>query len=102
LREKLHSGEAATLLARDGAVTERVHQQHRALPGGATDLIISAGGNDALRSTGVLMEPAGSVAAALGKILVVRDRLGQLYGALLDAVEATGRQAKICTIYDVW
>jgi hypothetical protein len=102
LRAKLASGDAATLLARDGAVIEGVHQQLRALPGDATDLVVSAGGNDALRSTGVLMEPAGSVAAALGKILVVRDRFAQLYGALLDAVEATGREAIICTIYDVW
>ncbi len=102
LRARLDSGDAATLLARDGAVIEGVHQQLRALPDDTTDLVISAGGNDALRSTGVLMEPAGSVAQALGKILVVRDRFAQLYGTLLDAVEATGRKAKICTIYDVW
>lgn len=102
LRARLAAGHKATLLARDGAVIEGVHQQLRYLPEDGTDLVVSAGGNDALRATGVLTEPAGSVAAALGEILVVRDRFAALYGTLLDAVEGTGKRARICTIYDVW
>lgn len=90
-----------TLLARDGAVTEGALGQLSALPDDATHLVISAGGNDALRSIGVLAEPARTVAEALGRVLVVRDRFADQYCKLLDEAQRFAPPAAVCTIYDV-
>jgi len=101
LRSRVQQTDEVTLLARDGAVIEGAQQQLFNLPASATRLIISAGGNDALRATSVLMERASSVADALSKILAVRSRFAAAYGALLNHVQRTSVPAAICTIYDV-
>jgi hypothetical protein len=64
LEQMLPQGRKATLLARDGAVIGEIGNQLRGLPCDATHLVISVGGNDALRESGVLESSALSVADA--------------------------------------
>ncbi|WP_336490841.1 SGNH/GDSL hydrolase family protein [Methylobacterium nigriterrae] len=90
----------ATLLAVDGNVINDVPSQLGRLPGDATHLVVSAGGNDALRASAVLERAARSVAEALILVAEVRERFQAEYSAMLDAVEATARPAALCTIYD--
>src|SRR3954471_24838234 len=62
LRRRLTVGQSATLAAVDGSVIADVIRQFADIPGSATHLIISAGGNDALHASGVMTEDASSVA----------------------------------------
>ncbi len=101
LRARLPEGWQATLNALDGAVIAGVLIQLERLPRGATHLVISAGGNDALRGSGVLMQPAGSVMEAMTKVGEVRDAFQASYRAMLERVAATRLPVALCTIYDV-
>ncbi len=101
LRARLPEGWQATLNALDGAVIAGVLIQLERLPRGATHLVISAGGNDALRGSGVLMQPAGSVMEALLKVGEVRDAFQASYRTMLERVAATRLPVALCTIYDV-
>jgi hypothetical protein len=77
-------GNRAVLLAEDGAITMDVQRQVQRLPDNTTHLAISTGGNDALRSIGVLGEPVSpvsSVAQALARIGAVRENFAFDYKA---------------------
>ena len=65
LRGRLPAGWGATLAAVDGAVTGSVPRQLERIPPGATHLVVSVGGNDALRRQDVLEVRARSVAEGL-------------------------------------
>ena len=56
----------ATLLAVDGHVIADVPRQLGRLPNSATHLVVSVGGNDALRTSGVIDRSTRSVDEALG------------------------------------
>ena len=101
LRARLAPGWQATLLARDGAVLAGLRDQAARLPPGATHLVVSAGGNDALGFLPVLSEPAGTVAAALAQLAAIRREFERRYCAMLDHVAALALPTVICTIYDV-
>src|SRR5262245_51723098 len=58
LRSRLPREWQATMLAQDGAVIDDVAQQLRDLPGDASHLVVSAGGNDALRYAPIVYSPA--------------------------------------------
>lgn len=101
LRAVAAPGSEATLLAVDGHVTRDVMaSQLRRLPRGATHLIISAGGNDALRSSGVLSARANSVAEAVGMLADATAAFASAYDEMLEAVSALGLPTAVCTIYD--
>jgi lysophospholipase L1-like esterase len=100
LRRVLPEGWLATLLAVDGHVISDVPSQLSRLPSNATHLVVSVGGNDALRASGVIERPTRSVAEALGLLAEVRERFQSAYGAMLDAVQATACPTALCTIYD--
>lgn len=100
LRERLPSGGRATLAAMDGTVASGIGRQLDAAPHDATHLVVSAGGNDALRYADVLGEGAASVGEALEKLATVREAFVQDYRAMLDAVVARGMPVAVCTIYD--
>ena len=70
LLRRLPPGWEATLLAHDGAFLAGVHEQVRLMPKGATHLVVSAGGNDALGQTSVFSERVGTVADALLRLAV--------------------------------
>jgi GDSL-like lipase/acylhydrolase family protein len=84
----------------DGAVTGGVRRQLERVPPGATHLVVSVGGNDALRRQDVLGAPARSVAEALLALAEVRDGFAHGYRAMLDAVLARRLPTALCTVYD--
>lgn len=100
LRRHLPDGWRATLLARDGAELQDVHLQLSQVPSDASALIISAGGNDALRSAAVLTQAAISVGEAVGMLADIRDRFGRDYVRLLDMASRLGLPIAVCTIYN--
>jgi lysophospholipase L1-like esterase len=100
LRAVLPAGWQATLNAVDGATIAAVPAHLARLPDGASHIVISAGGNDALGEAGVLEEEARSVADALGKIAHVRERFQRNYRAMLDALPRQSVVAALCTIYE--
>lgn len=57
LQGVLPQGWRASLLAVDGAVTRSVASQLQRLPGDATHLVLSVGGNDALGESHILGAP---------------------------------------------
>jgi hypothetical protein len=100
LRRRLPKGARATLLAVDGAVCSSVAAQVRRLPDDASHLLVSVGGNDALRHGGMLHEvhrPAGEVFAALAE---VQRSFRHDYRAMLRAVLSAGKPTAVCTVYD--
>ncbi|MBV9866269.1 MAG: SGNH/GDSL hydrolase family protein [Abitibacteriaceae bacterium] len=99
LRQRLPQGWRATLCAVDGDVIQDVHQQLKDVPGDATHLVISVGGNDALGQAGVLGESASSVAAALTRLATIRDQFESGYQQMLEAVLKRGLPTAVCTIY---
>jgi len=100
LRRCLPADGRAALLARDGAIAADVLRQLDHLPADATHLIVSAGGNDALSSSMVLHEDAGSVAEALTHLADLHDDFQRAYRAMLAAVVAAGKPTAVCTVYD--
>lgn len=101
LQARLGPGWDASLLAVDGDVTaDVVARQMPRLPADATHLIVSAGGNDALRRSEVLGEPACSVADALGKLSAARAEFERSYRSMIEALASTRLPAAVCTIYD--
>lgn len=100
LRRILPADCQASLLAVDGNVIADVPRQLAGRPRDASHLVVSVGGNDALRVAAVLEQPVQSVAHALAVLVDVRDRFLAAYGTMLDAVQAMGQPAAFCTIYD--
>ncbi|HEX8719214.1 MAG TPA: SGNH/GDSL hydrolase family protein [Pyrinomonadaceae bacterium] len=99
LRRRLPRGWGATLLAVDGSVVEGVRAQLRRLPGEATHLVVSAGGNDALQRAGILEERARSAAEVLGRLADVAEEFESGYRGMLRAALDTGKPAAVCTVY---
>jgi len=100
LREFLPTGWRATLNARDGAVIADLPQQLKTLPSGATHLVVSIGGNDALGESGMLDRNVPSMAEALELITAVRARFRSAYAGMLDQVLQRRLPLAVCTIYE--
>jgi lysophospholipase L1-like esterase len=100
LQAKLPQGWKATLCAVDGAVTSGVAGQLSRLPTDASHLIVSVGGNDALRSSGILREQARSVAEVITRFAAVQDEFARSYRAMLDTILERRLPTALCTIYD--
>jgi hypothetical protein len=101
LRRALPPGWRASLLAVDGNGAEDVSRQLVRLPEDATHLVVSAGGNNALdHSSLILNEPAESFLEVLSRLGDVRAEFQQVYRAMLRDIAAHHRPAVVCTIYD--
>jgi hypothetical protein len=87
-------------LAVDGAVTRGVAGQLSRVPEGATNLVVSVGGNDALGASGILRMAVRSVAEAVSLLAQAQDRFARDYDEMVDAVLARGLPTALCTIYD--
>ena len=99
LRGLLPAGWSATLAAVDGSQADAVAGQLAGVPAGATHLVLSVGGNDALMASGLLDEPVYSSADALRLIAAsVREFEGR-YRAAVAACVARGLPLALCTIY---
>ena len=101
LRRRLGGSGEATLLAVDGNITRDVAaRQLQRLPGDATHLIVSVGGNDALGHAGLLNAPARSIGEALERLADAQAVFATAYRVMLDAVAARRLPIAVCTIYD--
>jgi hypothetical protein len=100
LRDILPTEWSASLLAVDGAVTRSVAGQLTRVPEGATNLVVSVGGNDALGASGMLRTAVRSVAEAVSLLAQAQDRFARDYDKMADAVLARGLPTALCTIYD--
>jgi hypothetical protein len=100
VRAALPSGSTATLAAVDGATTADIRGQLKTVPGNASHLIVSAGGNDALQEKDLIEESARSVAEVLDKLAKIKASFRKSYAAMLDAVLAMKLPTAVCTIYE--
>ena len=101
LRKCLPGGWRATLLAVDGSIASDVADQLARLPADATHLVVSAGGNNALEcSSLILNETAGSFQEVLDRMGDIREDFQKEYRVMLDAVLARGKPVTACTVYD--
>ena len=100
LRTHLPAGWRVSMLAVDGAFAADVAGQLQRLPADATHLVVSAGGNDALRSALRLGDQVRNLHEALGVLADLREWIEQDYGRALDALQAVSPQVTAVTIYD--
>jgi hypothetical protein len=90
----------ATLLAVDGSISTDVIGQIRKIPGTATHLIVSAGGNDGLSRADILQRPATSVASAVEQLAALRSEFSHNYRHMLNSLLALKKPLAVCPIYD--
>ncbi|WP_156396456.1 SGNH/GDSL hydrolase family protein [Noviherbaspirillum sp. Root189] len=100
LRNVIPRGWKADLLARDGATTEGIAAQLARVPPGATHLVLSVGGNDALMQQHLLRSSASSTAEALTVLGHAVRHFETAYRKVIDACVARGLPLTICTIYN--
>jgi hypothetical protein len=100
LRSWLPAGWRATLLAVDGAVTTSVLRQLERLPGDASHLVISAGGNDALGFSGLVSDLSSSAAGGFQRLAEAQAEFQRDYREMLRAVQEENLPTVLCTIYD--
>jgi len=90
----------ATLLAVDGAVCDEMHEQIARIPSDATHLFLSAGGNDALMASDVLLRPVSTVGEGVWMLADEAQRFENRHASLLDALVAKGLPLVVGTIYN--
>ena len=100
LKADLPPGWTATLAARDGSTSADIAGQLKAMPANATHLVVSAGGNDALKEKALIEESARSVAEVLDKLAKIKAAFAKSYGAMLDTVRARKLPTAVCTVYE--
>jgi hypothetical protein len=100
LRAALPNGWKASLLAADGATTDNVPSQLARLPRDADRLVLSIGGNDALRQAIILDMPVKSSAQALLALADVARDFEASYRRVVEACLKRGRPLIACTIYN--
>jgi hypothetical protein len=101
LRKLLPAGWKATRLALDGSVIDDVANQLSDLPGDATHLVLSIGGNDLLLSAEVLLRTP--VALSSEAFLLLAREIGVFesrYRSALEACLERGLPLVVCTIYN--
>lgn len=99
VRAALPQGWQSTLGAVDGSVTRDVQGQLARLPGDATHIVVSVGGNDALWQSSMLNERAQSVAEVFARLAGIAEAFEQSYREMLRAVLARQLATALCTIY---
>jgi hypothetical protein len=99
LEETLPLGWEATLLAVDGDTVTNVHDQLTNTPVGASHLILSVGGNDALGYMDLLTERADSIADAILFLSRRFEDFQRKYRDLLHDILSRNLPTGICTIY---
>ena len=100
LQRMLPAGWTATLGAVDGAVVADLPAQLRRVSDHTTDLVISIGGNDALRNSDLLALLVDSSAEALQ---VFAERIAGFESSYRTAIRQAlelGRRIAICTVYN--
>ena len=100
VRQLLPVGCRATLLAADGAITEDVFPQLKRIPSDASNLVLSVGGNDVLKNSGILYAPADCVAKAVEALAEASRRFEEKYRLAVAACRQVPVPLTLCTIYN--
>lgn len=100
LREALPLNWDATLLAVDGAVARGVADQLLRMPDGASHLVVSVGGNDALGASHLLGQSVANVSETLSLLDTAQNRFARDYGEMAGGVLKARLPTAFCTIYD--
>jgi hypothetical protein len=100
LRPLLPNGWSASLLAVDGHRAADVPSQLTRLPGDASHLVLSAGGNDALGHTDLLQGPAATAAQVLGFLADAAEGFERRYRRVIERLMALELPLTVCTIYN--
>ena len=100
LRALLPRDARATLAAVDGATTRSMMEQLAEIPGDATHLVVSVGGNDALGHMDLLRTPAALTADPLRHLGERVDRFEASYRSAVQPVLDFGLPVTLCTIYN--
>jgi hypothetical protein len=90
----------ATLLARDGAVTTHIDGQIDKLTSDVTHVVVSVGGNDALRSTGMLTRKIPNIASAFFSLHPAQKTFSSSYRHMCRRLDDSGRAVLLCAIYN--
>src|SRR5215831_7394330 len=100
LRGLLPAAVEVTLCAVDGSKSADISSQTSVVPSSATHVVVSVGGNDALRNIDLIRTPVKSTTEAL---LLFRGRINEFessYRRAIEKVLSLGRRTAICTIYN--
>ncbi len=100
LQEQLPRGWQATLRAVDGSVIRNVGAQAEGLPADSSHLVLSVGGNDALRQSHLLEDSTRSMAEALTLLARAADDFERAYRLMLEDLLARRLPTAVCTIYN--
>jgi hypothetical protein len=100
LRRLLPAGWTATLCAVDGATTAGLEAQLRWVPDDASHLVISIGGNDALRNRDLLSLRATSSAEVLEAFAVRIAAFERAYREAIGKAARLQRRTALCTVYN--
>ena len=100
VRQFLPVGWEASLLAIDGAVVEEVPAQLIRMPPGASHLVLSAGGNNAIMNASILHTQVELTSQALGKLAEISQQFENKYRATVAACLRLHLPLTLCTIYN--
>lgn len=100
LRAVLPADWSADLLAVDGSTTEDVPDQLAKLPSGATHLVLSVGGNNALLHAEILEAPVSSSAEAYLLLGRTAEVFRAQYANLIESCLSRALPLVVCTIYN--
>lgn len=100
VQKTIPSGWKASLLAVDGDTSVQVPDQLKRLPADSTHLVLSAGGNDAIKCLDLLGTPASNLIGALGALSKMLDGFEKNYKALMTELLSLNKPLMVCTIYD--
>jgi hypothetical protein len=99
LRRIIPTDWRATLNAVDGSVVENVGAQMAKIPGDATHLVVSVGGNNALMNADVLQMRASSAAEVLSALAERASSFELQYREILANILRRGLPTAVSTIY---
>jgi hypothetical protein len=99
LRQQVPDEWKVTLRAVDGSVVENVQRQTLDLPGDATHLFLSVGGNDAILNADILQMKVSSSAQVFDRLADLANTFECQYREMLQAVLSLSKPTTVCTIY---
>jgi hypothetical protein len=100
VRHRLPKGWRASLLAVDGATSEQVPSQLQRVPSDTSHLVLSVGGNDALRNAGILNAPANSASQVVAALAEVSLSFEEKYRHAVEACRQLAPFLSLCTLYN--
>lgn len=100
LRALVGDRSSVSMIAVDGDYVSDVWRQIRSLPEGATHVLVSAGGNDALRHAHKLGHEYSTSQDLFKEWADIQAEFRREYQQMLDAVLELQLHTAVCTVYD--